>query len=102
MTEKSMTGTHKADEIMDPAEWQQAYVASAVALGASWCNFMGARFQAYAQAIDDVSHCRDMDDVWQTQVAFGQRTIEAYSDEASRLGGLLMNAAKGETTDTQH
>lgn len=96
MTKTSTNRAHEADETMDAGEWQQAYMASAVAVGASWCDFMGERFQAYAHVIDDVSHCHDLGEAWQLQTNFGQETVKAYSDQAARLSSLLMRAAKGE------
>ena len=84
------------------AEWPQAYMTNAAALGASWCDFVGQRFQAYAHVIDDVSHCHDLNDAWKVQATFGQQTFKAYSDQAARVSGLVMQVAKGNGGDAKH
>ncbi len=94
MTQKSTTQNHQATETQPLADWSQAYMTTAVALGASWCDFVGERFHAYAHVIDDASHCHDLNEAWKAQASFGQQTFTAYSDQAAKVGDLMMQAAK--------
>lgn len=89
MKKESSTETRKAADAA-AADWQQAYLSTATALGASWCDFVGERFHAYAHIIDDISHCHDLGEAWQIQSAFGQQTARAYSQQATKLGGLML------------
>lgn len=102
MTQNSTTRNHRSTASEAPADWPQAYMATAAALGATWCDFMGKRIQAYAHVIDDVSHCHDLNDAWKVQATFGQQTFKAYSDQAARVSGLVMQAAKGDGGDAKH
>ena len=102
MTKKSTTQSRHSIEAQPLADWQQAYMATAAALGASWCDFVGERFHAYAHIIDDVSHCHDLNDAWKVQTTFGQQTFKAYSDQAAKVRSLLTEAAKGNGGDTRH
>ena len=94
MVQKSMARNESETTTSTPSEWQEAYMATAAALGASWCDFMGERFHAYAHVIDDVSHCDDLDKALKLQATFGQQTVKAYSDQAAKMSGLMMQAAK--------
>ncbi|NJO37633.1 MAG: hypothetical protein HC871_08435 [Rhizobiales bacterium] len=102
MTTKPVIQSGKSDGDDVRSEWQQAYLATAAALGASWCDFMGERFHAYAHAIDEASHCHDLKDLWQVQASFGQATVKAYGDQAGKLGGLMMRTANGASKTTRH
>lgn len=102
MTQNSTTQNHQTIETQPLADWSQAYVTSAASLGASWCDFVGERFQAYAHVIDDVSHCHDLNEAWSAQASFGQQTFKAYSDQAAKVRGLMMQAAKANGGSTKH
>jgi hypothetical protein len=102
MPQKSATQSHQSIEAQPFTDWQQPYLASAAALGASWCDFVGERFHAYAHMIDDVSHCQDLNDAWKVQTTFGQQTFKAYSEQAAKVGGLMTEAAKGNGGDIRH
>ena len=102
MTQKSTTEPHQMIENQPLADWSQAYMATAAALGASWCDFMGERFHAYAHVIDDVRRCHDLNEAWKLQTTFGQQTFKAYSDQAAKVGGMVMRAAKSNGANAQH
>ncbi len=102
MTQKSTTQNHQTIETQPFADWSQAYMATATALGASWCDFVGERFHAYAHVIDDVSHCHDLNEAWSAQANFGQQTFKAYSDQAAKASGLMMQAAKANGSNAKH
>ncbi len=102
MTQKSTTQTHQATEAQPMTEWSQAYRETAAALGASWCDFAGERFHAYAHAIDDVSHCDDLNEAWKAQASFGQQTFKAYTDQAAKVGSLMMRVAKANGGNAKH
>ena len=102
MTQKPAAHAAPGEDNGARSDWQQAYLATAAALGASWYDFMGERFHAYAHAIDEVSHCHDLKDVLRVQASFGQQTVKAYGDQAARLGGLMMRTANGAGRDTRH
>jgi hypothetical protein len=102
MTDKAATDTGPTFEAQALADWQQAYVETTAALGASWCDFVGERFHAYAHAIDEVSHCQDFSEAFKLQSTFGEQTLKAYSDQAARLSGLMMEAAKGNGKKSKH
>jgi hypothetical protein len=102
MTQKSMTRTESTTDTPTPSDWQEAYMSTAAALGASWCDFMGERFHAYAHVIDDVSHCHGLDEAFKAQASFGQQTVQAYSDQAARISGLMMQAAKPGAGNGKH
>ncbi len=95
MTKQANTQTLETAGTMMPSEWQQAYLAGATALGTSWLGFMGARFQAYAHAIDDISHCHDLNEAWRVQSAFGQETAKAYTEQVAKLGGMIVKGTNG-------
>lgn len=97
MTKKTNTQTTEATGTAMPADWQQSYLASASAVGTSWLDFMGERFQAYALAMDDISHCHDLNEAWRIQATFGQQTVKAYTERAAKLGGMMLKATNGET-----
>ena len=102
MTQKSTTQPHQATDSQPMAEWSQAYLETAGALGASWYDFVGKRFHAYAHVIDDVSHCHDLNEAWKAQASYGKQTIKAYSDQAAKVSGLMMQAAKGNGGNAKH
>ncbi len=95
MTKKTLTETNEATGTGMPSDWQQAYLANASAVGSSWLDFMGERFHAYAHAIDDISHCHDLNEAWRVQATFGQETVNAYSEQAARLGSMVQKATNG-------
>jgi hypothetical protein len=76
------------------ADDQGACMTTAAALGASWCDFVGERFHAYAHVIDDVSHCHDLTETLKVQSSFGQQSWEAYRDQAARVSGLMIATAQ--------
>ena len=96
MTTKTTAESHPSIDRQAVADWQQAYMGTAAALGASWCDFVGERFHAYAHMIDDVAHCHDLNEAWKVQSTFGQQAFRAYSDQAQKVSGLVMQAAKGD------
>ncbi len=102
MTQKSTTQRHQTTETQPLADWSQAYMTTAAALGASWCDFVGERFHAYAHTIDDVSHCHDLNEAWSAQASFGQQTFKAYSDQAAKVSSLMMQAAKANGAIAKH
>ena len=102
MTQKSTTQNYKTTETQPLADWSQAYMATATALGASWCDFVGERFHAYAHVIDDVSRCHDLNEAWNAQTSFGQQTFQAYSDQAAKVSSLMMQAAKVNGASAKH
>ena len=102
MTQKSTTQNHQTIETEPFADWSQACVTAAAALGASWCDFVGERFHAYAHVIDDVSHCHDLSEAWKAQASFGQQTFKAYSDQATKVSDLMMQAAKANGGSAKH
>ncbi len=102
MTQKSTTQNHQTTETQPFTDWSQAYMATAAALGASWCDFVGERYHAYAHVIDDVSHCHDLNEAWSAQASFGQQTFKAYSDQAAKVSGLMMQAAKANGGSAKH
>ena len=102
MTQKSTTHNQQSIETQAFADWSQAYMTTAAALGASWCDFVGERFHAYAHVIDDVSHCHDLNEAWKAQASFGQETFNAYSDQAAKVSGLMMQAAKANDGSAKH
>lgn len=102
MTQKSTTQPHQSAEAQPLAEWSQAYMETAAALGAAWYDFFGERFHAYAHVMDDVSHCHDLNETWKAQASFGQQTFKAYSDQAAKVSGLMMKAAKGNGGNAKH
>lgn len=97
MTKQSNTQTPDAATTVMPAEWQQAYLASASAVGTSWLDFMGERLHAYAHAIDDISHCHDLNEAWRVHATFGQETVEAYGEQAAKLGSMVLKVTNGGT-----
>ena len=102
MTQKSTIQTENTTEIATHSDWHEAYTSTAAALGASWCDFVGERFHAYAHIIDDVSHCHDLNEAWKMQADFGQQTFKAYSDQAAKVSGLMMQATKGNGSNAKH
>ncbi len=102
MTQKSTTRNHQAIGTQPLADWSQAYVTAAAALGTSWCDFVGERFHAYAHVIDDVSHCHDLNEAWKAQASFGQQTLKAYSEQAAKVGSLMMQAVKADGASAKH
>lgn len=96
MTKQSNTQTPDAAKTVMPTEWQQAYLASASAVGTSWLDFMSGRFHAYAYAIDDIGHCHDLNQAWRVQATFGQETVEAYGEQAAKLGSMVLKATNGD------
>ena len=102
MTQKSTTQPQQTTEAQPLAEWSQTYMETAAALGTSWCDFVGERFHAYAHVIDDVSHCHDLNEAWNAQARFGQQTFKAYSDQAAKVGSLMIQAAKGNDASAKH
>lgn len=100
MTKPSHTPAPETTGTMMPTDWQRAYLASASAVGTAWLDFMGERFHAYAHVIDDISHCHDLGEAWQVQSAFGQQTAKAYSEQAAKLGGMMLKAANGSADKT--
>ena len=102
MTQKSTTQTQPTTEAQPLAQWSQAYIETAAALGASWYDFVGERFHAYAHVIDDVSHCHDLNEAWKAQASFSQQTFKAYSDQAAKVSGLMMQATKGNGSNAKH
>jgi hypothetical protein len=100
MTKQSNTQAPDAPTKVMPAEWQQAYLASASAVGTSWLDFLGGRFHAYAHAIDDISHCHDLNEAWRVQAAFGQETVKAYGEQAAKLGSMMLKATNGDAGST--
>ena len=87
---------------MMATDWQQSYMTTAAALGSSWCDFVGERFHAYAHAIDDVSHCQDLGDAWRIQAEFGQKAVQAYSEQTAKLGNLMIKATNGQQGSEAH
>ena len=102
MTWKPTKQNHRPTETQPLTDWQQAYMATAAALGATWCGFVGERFYAYAHMIDNVSHCQDLNDAWKVQTTFGQQTFKAYSDQAAKVRGLMTESSKGNGGDIGH
>jgi len=102
MTRDSIQQTYPSIESQQFADWSQAYMSTAAALGASWCDFIGERFHAYAHAIDDVSHCDGIDEAWKVQASFGQQTLKAYSEQAAKVGDLIMRVADAEAATAKH
>ena len=102
MTKQSNTQTPNAAKTVMPTEWQQAYVASASAVGTSWLDFIGERFHAYAHAIDDISHCHDLNEAWRVQATFGQETVKAYGEQAAKLGSMALKAANRDAGGRSH
>lgn len=102
MTQKPMAQTGKTTETPTSPDWQEAYMSTAAALGASWCDFVGERFHAYAHVIDDVSHCHDLNEAFKVQASFGQKTFKAYSDQTAKVSGLMMRATKGDDGNARH
>jgi hypothetical protein len=99
--ERSMTKQHNiqasdTSTMEVPSAWQQAYLAGTGTVGASWLNFMGERFHAYAHVIDDISHCHDLNEAWRIQSAFGQETARAYGEQAAKLSSMVLKAANGD------
>ena len=102
MTQKSRSQSENLTDAATISDWQETYMSNIAALGASWCDFMGSRFHAYAHMIDDDSHCHDLSEAWTVQTTFGQQTFKAYSDQAAKVGGLMMEAAKGHGVNAGH
>ena len=102
MTKQSNTQTPDAAKTSMPAGWPQAYLASAGAMGASWLDFLGERCHAYAHAIDDISHCHDLNEAWRVQTTFSQETVKAYGEHAAKLGGMMLKAANGHAGGKSH
>lgn len=102
MTRKSIQQTDPSTGSQQVTDWSKAYMATAAALGASWCDFVGERFHAYAHAIDDVTHCHDLDEALKVQTSFGQQTFKAYSEQAAKVSSLMMSVANGEGIDGKH
>lgn len=100
MTKSSNAQTPNASITAIPTDWQQAYLATASAVGTSWCDFMGERFHAYAHMLDDIGHCHDLNEAWRVQSTFGQQTAKAYSEQAAKLGGMVLKATNGDTGET--
>ena len=87
------------------ALWQRApqnYFSTANAIGAELCHFMSQRFDAYARVFDDLSHCQDLGEAWRLQSEFGEQMFKVYSDEAAKLGGLMVQATNGGTGNSAH
>ena len=57
---------------------------------------------AYAHIIEDFSRCQDLQEAWRLESDFSQRTFEAYSDEAVKLGEIVMQTANGDAGDSAH
>ena len=102
MTKQSNTQTPNAAKTATPGEWQQACLASARIVGTSWLDFMGERFQAYVHAIDEFSHCHDLNEAWRVQATFGQETIKAYGAQATKLGSMVLKATDGDAGARSH
>lgn len=102
MTQRAITDTRPIFEAQALAGWQQSYMETAAALGASWCDFVGERFHAYAHVIGNVSHCQDLSDALKLQSNFGQQTWKAYSDQAVKVSGLVMEATTGSGSNSKH
>lgn len=96
MTKKTITETTEAMNAEMPSDWQQVYLTSASVVGTSWLDFMGERFHAYAHAIDDISHCHDLNEAWRVHTAFGQETVKAYGEQAAKLGSMMLEATNGD------
>ena len=87
------------------ALWQRAqqnYFLTANAIGAELCHFMSQRFDAYARIIDDLSHCQDLGEAWRLQSEYGEQMFKVYSDEAAKLGGLMVQATNGGASNSAH
>ncbi|MGI9503265.1 MAG: hypothetical protein ACR2RE_09445 [Geminicoccaceae bacterium] len=95
MSKQATTSTQDMPRMVMSSDWQQAYLASVGAAGASWLDFVGERFHAYAHVIDDISHCHDLNEAWQIQSTFGQETAKAYREQATKFGGLILKVANG-------
>ena len=97
------TKTSDAPMTAMPAAWQQAYLVRASAVGTSWLDFMGKSFQAYVHAIDDISHCEDLNEAWRVRATFGQQMVKAYSEQAAKLGSMMMlKTTNGDAGDRSH
>jgi len=96
------TKTSDAPMTAMPAAWQQAYLERASAVGTSWLDFMGERFQAYVHAIDDISHCDDLNEAWRVRATFGQEMVKAYSEQAAKLGSMMLKATNGDAGGRSH
>lgn len=97
MTKNMTAQTPKIPETAVPSDWQQAYLESASMVGATWLGFMGERFHAYAHVVDDIGHCHDLNEAWRVQSAFSQETAKAYTEQAAKLGGKMLEATNGGT-----
>jgi hypothetical protein len=75
-----------------PAGWRRACLEPAGIIGRSWWDFVGDRLQAYATTIDDLGHCQELNDAWRVQSTFGRETIEAWSEQAAKLGDMMLKA----------
>jgi hypothetical protein len=75
-----------------PVGRRQAFLEPAGIVGRSWRDFVGDRLQAYATMIDDLGHCQELNDAGRVQSTFGRETIEAYSEQAAKLGGMMLKA----------
>lgn len=100
MIKSTTAQTPTIPETVMPSEWQQAYLAGASAIGTSWLDFMGERFHAYAHAIDDISHCHDLNEAWQVQSTFGRETAKVYSEQVAKLSGMMLKATNGDAGET--
>lgn len=99
MTKQTITSSQDVYQAMMSSDWQQAYLTGVSAAGASWLDFMGERFHAYAHMIDDISHCHDLNEAWQIQSTFGQETAKAYGEHASKLGSMILKTTNGDSSE---
>lgn len=96
------TGSNSAPDMW--LEAQEAYFSGANALATEVFDFMGQRYKAYAEVMEALPQCQSIGDFWQLEVGFGQATVKAYGDEATKFGALLLhagNGARGESNDAK-
>lgn len=96
MAKQTATSAQDISQTMMSPDWQQAYLANVSEAGASWLDFMGERFHAYAHVIDNISHCHDLNEAWRIQSTFGQETAKAYTEQVAKLGGMILKVANGD------
>ncbi len=99
MTKPTVTSTQDIYPKMMPPEWQQAYLEGMSTASTTWLDFMGERFHAYAHVIDDISHCHDLNEAWRIQSTFGQETAKAYTEQAAKLGGMVLRVTSGDNEE---
>ncbi len=76
-------------------------VAGAQAVGTELYDFFRERTEAYAQAMVELQSVRNPLDLWQLQLRFGQRAMQAYAGEVARLTSIVMASAKDSTGQMQ-